>query len=376
MEGFSSNFDQIPEDIIMEIFSRLPVKSLLKLKSVCKFWYILIQTPTFITKHFSHKTNHAIPFIHLYFLDKKQLSFSNNEYPLFQDIYIHKSTSLKPVIGPLNGLFFVYNLDMNEMAIWNPATKEIKKIIIQSPPFYPYFKSYAHHFGFGIDPLSKDYKVIWIRDYWKEETFTRNKSAIISVYTLSTNSWKHFEDNTFWSSHIVMSYFGTYLDGFYYWQMITSEQQQHTQCINGGRKCDILAFDLTNEVFQVIKTPNLFNSNLGTLGLYDGFVSMFFHFVVQGKTCIEIWVMEKFGFWTKRLVIESNLIVKRPIGYGVNGEIFVETATSNLAMIDPTTQEIIKCIGPWENGYPLQVLVYKKSLVSIKKLSSGYLGKL
>nr|XP_009802030.1 PREDICTED: F-box protein At5g49610-like isoform X2 [Nicotiana sylvestris] len=37
MDGFSSNFDQFPEDIIMEIFSRLPVKSLLKLKSVCKY---------------------------------------------------------------------------------------------------------------------------------------------------------------------------------------------------------------------------------------------------------------------------------------------------------------------------------------------------
>ncbi|XP_009631792.1 putative F-box protein At3g16210 [Nicotiana tomentosiformis] len=375
MEGSFTNFDQLPEDIIMEIFSRLPVKSLLKLKSVCKYWYILIQTPIFITKHFCHKTNHAIPFIHLYFLDKKQLSLSTNEYPLFQDLYIHKSTSLKPVIGPLNGLFFVYNLDMNEMAIWNPATKEIKNIIIPSPSFYPYFRSYAHHFGFGIDPLSKDYKVVWIRDYWKEETFTRSKSAVVSVYTLSTDSWKHFEDNTFWSSHIVMSYFGTYLDGFYYWKMINSEQQ-HTQCINGRQNCEILAFDLTNEVFQVIQTPNLFNSNFGTLGLYDGFVSMFFHFLVQGKTCIEIWVMEKLGFWTKRLVIESHFIVKRPIGYGVNGEIFLETTTSNLAMIDPTTQEIIKCTGPWENGYPLQVLVYKNSLVSIKKLSSGDLGKI
>ncbi|KAF3617778.1 putative F-box/kelch-repeat protein-like [Capsicum annuum] len=87
-------------------------------------------------------------------------------------------------------------------------------------------------------------------------------------------------------------------------------------------------------------------------------------------TCIEIWVMEKFGFWTRKLVVESTLIVKRPIGYGVNGEIFVETTSSNLVMIDPRTQEIVKCIGPLENGYSLQVLVYKKSLVSIKKLST------
>ncbi|MCD7461338.1 hypothetical protein HAX54_045908 [Datura stramonium] len=216
-----------------------------------------------------------------------------------------------------------------------------------------------------MDPSSKDYKVVWIRDYfWKEETFTRSASAVVSVYSLSTDSWRHFEDNTFLSSHIIMSYFDSYLDGFYYWKKI-----------NGERRCEILAFDFRNEEFQVIQTPDVFNSNVGTLGLYDGSVSMLFHFLVQSKTCIEIWVMEKFGFWTKKLVLESTLIVKRPIGYGVNGEIFIETTSSNLAMIDPRTQEIVECLGPLGNGYSLQVLVYKKSLVSIKKLTTCSLTK-
>nr|XP_004246543.1 uncharacterized protein LOC101262845 [Solanum lycopersicum] len=517
MEIFFTSFDQLPEDVIMEILSILPVKSIMKLKSVCKYWYTLIQSPNFIIKHFFHKKNYEIPFVHLYFFDTNQLSISIDEYPLFQDFYLHKSTSLKPLIGPLNGLFFVHNLDKNEMSMWNPATKEIKKILVPSPPFCTcdrslccsdstkmlqcscqilhkcvlsessdtFFKSssntdlrlccldsskmllhpcwilqkfsvssggsdmhpsavlccsdssetllqscqilkicasssrgsdthssiflksktendfgvccsdspemlpntcrilqkyvssrdssmhpsiflkslrsYAHHFGFGMDPLSKDYKVVWIRDYfWKEETFTRSASAVVSVYTLSTDSWRHFEDNTFLSSHIIMSYFDSYLDGFYYWKKIDE-----------NRRCEILAFDFRNEEFQVIQTPDVFNSNLGTLGLYDGYVSMLFHYLVENKTCIEIWLMEKFGFWTKKLVIESNLILKRPIGYGVNGEIFVETKSSNLEMIDPRTQEIVECVGPiLGNGYSLQVLVYKKSLVSIKKLTT------
>ncbi|KAG5584078.1 hypothetical protein H5410_044512 [Solanum commersonii] len=563
MERFFTSFDQLPEDIIMEILSILPVKSILKLKSVCKYWYTLIQSPNFITKHFFHKKNYEIPFVHLYFFDTNQLSISIDEYPMLQDFYLHKSTSLKPLIGPLNGLFFVHNLDKNEMSMWNPATEEIKKISVPSPPLstcfsgiccsdsskilqhscqilqkctvsggsdtflksssdidlrlccsdsskvllhqcwflqkcsssggsdmhpstlccldspemllqscqilkkcafssrgsdthpsillksptnndfdvcysdsqemlphpcrilqkcaasrdssmhpstflkslsnndfgpscwdsteiLPYscrilqkctasgdsdmhpltflksLRSYAHHFGFGMDPLSKDYKVVWIRDYfWKEETFTRSASAVVSVYSLSTDSWRHFEDNTFLSSHIIMSYFDSYLDGFYYWKKIDEK-----------RRCEILAFDFRNEEFQVIQTPDVFNSNLGTLGLYDGYVSMLFHYLVESKTCIEIWVMEKFGFWTKKLVLESTLIVKRPIGYGVNGEIFVETKSSNLEMIDPRTQEIVECVGPiLGNGYSLQVLVYKKSLVSINKLTTCNLIK-
>ncbi|XP_055812253.1 uncharacterized protein LOC129882120 [Solanum dulcamara] len=569
MEGCFTSFDQLPEDIIMEILSILPVESILKLKSVCKYWYILIQSPNFIIKHFFHKNNYEIPFVHLYFFDTNQLSISIDEYPLLQDFYLHKSTSLKPVIGPLNGLFFVHNLDKNEMSMWNPVTEEIKNIIVPSLPFYPCFsglccsdsskmlhhsceilqkcivsggsdmhpsiflkspsnidfslccsdypkrlsylcpnlkkcvasggsdtqpstsccsvspemllhscqilqkcasfsfggfdmhpstflkspndndfrlcrrldslellphscqilqkcvasrdsdthpstflkspsnndfslscsdstkmlpyscrilqkcassggsdthpsifskslRSYSHHFGFGMDPLSKDYKVVWIRDlFWQEETFTRSASAVVSVYSLSTNSWRHFEDKTFLSSHIIMSYFDSYLDGFYYWKKLDDK-----------RRCEILVFDFRNEDFQVIQTPDVFNSNLGTLGLYDGSVSMLFHYLVQSKTCIEIWVMEKFGFWTKKLVLESTLIVKRPIGYGVNGEIFLETTSSNLAMIDPRTQEIVKCLGPiLGNGYSLQVLVYKKSLVSIKKLTTCNLTK-
>ncbi|XP_049360295.1 uncharacterized protein LOC125824990 [Solanum verrucosum] len=520
MERFFTRFDQLPEDIIMEILSILPVKSILKLKSVCKYWYTLIQSPNFIIKHFFHKKNYEIPFVHLYFFDTNQLSISIDEYPMLQDFYLHKSTSLKPLIGPLNGLFFVHNLDKNEMSMWNPATEEIKKISVPSPPlstcfsgiccsdsskmlqhscqilqkctvsggsdtflksssdidlrlccsdsskvllhpcwflqkcsasggsdmhpstlccldspemllqscqilkkyasssrgsdthpsiflksptnnnfdvccsdsqemlphpcrilqkcaasrdssmhpstFLKSLRSYAHHFGFGMDPLSKDYKVVWIRDYfWKEETFTRSASAVVSVYSLSTDSWRHFEDNTFLSSHIIMSYFDSYLDGFYYWKKIDEK-----------RRCEILAFDFRNEEFQVIQTPDVFNSNLGTLGLYDGYVSMLFHYLVESKTCIEIWVMEKFGFWTKKLVLESTLIVKRPIGYGVNGEIFVETKSSNLEMIDPRTQEIVECVGPiLGNGYSLQVLVYKKSLVSINKLTTCNLIK-
>ncbi|KAM3217754.1 hypothetical protein P3L10_027197 [Capsicum annuum] len=71
--------------------------------------------------------------------------------------------------------------------------------------------------------------------------------------------------------------------------------------------------------------------------------------------------MEKFGFWTKKLVVESTLIVKRPIGYGVNGEIFVETTSSNLLMIDPRTQEIVKCIGPLEMATLCKFLFTKRA---------------
>ncbi|KAL3586325.1 hypothetical protein D5086_013192 [Populus alba] len=41
----------LPEDVVIEILSRLPVKNLLQFKCVCKSWYATITSPNFISKH-------------------------------------------------------------------------------------------------------------------------------------------------------------------------------------------------------------------------------------------------------------------------------------------------------------------------------------
>ncbi|KAM3341381.1 hypothetical protein P3S68_029016 [Capsicum galapagoense] len=342
---------------------------------------------------------------------------SIDNYPLLQDFYLHKSTSLKPIIGPLN-----------EMAIWNPTTKEIKKIIVPSPPFCTYFSgpccsdspeklqhscqilqkcvvsrgsdmqtsavlkipsnndfrlccsdspemlphpcrilqncaasggSDMHRSTFMKSPGNNGFRLCcsdsseMLPHAYSLEMLS-HPCRILQKRVVAASGDSDMHPSTFLkSSRSYAHHFGFGMDPL----------SKDYKKIDSNRRCEILAFDFRNENFQVIQTPNVFNLNIGTLGLYDGYVSMLFH----SKTCIEIWVMEKIGFWTRKLVVES-LIIKRPIGYGVNGEIFVETTSSNLVMIDPRTQEIVKCIGPLENGYSLQVLVYKKSLVSIKKL--------
>ena len=40
-----------PEDVLMDIFARLPVKSLLQFRCVCKSWCNLMKDPIFVTKH-------------------------------------------------------------------------------------------------------------------------------------------------------------------------------------------------------------------------------------------------------------------------------------------------------------------------------------
>ncbi|KAF8396749.1 hypothetical protein HHK36_018379 [Tetracentron sinense] len=51
-EGF-----YIPEDVMVSILGRLPVKSLLRFKCVCKLWLSLISNPNFVESHLSYQNN-------------------------------------------------------------------------------------------------------------------------------------------------------------------------------------------------------------------------------------------------------------------------------------------------------------------------------
>lgn len=42
---------QAPDDVEVEILLRLPVKSILRFKSVCKRWYSLTGKPSFISRY-------------------------------------------------------------------------------------------------------------------------------------------------------------------------------------------------------------------------------------------------------------------------------------------------------------------------------------
>lgn len=52
----SSSWYLLPEDLVIDqILSRLPVKSLMRFKSVCKRWHSLPTNPSFIASHLKHR---------------------------------------------------------------------------------------------------------------------------------------------------------------------------------------------------------------------------------------------------------------------------------------------------------------------------------
>ncbi|XP_054776176.1 putative F-box protein At4g09190 isoform X2 [Prosopis cineraria] len=126
----------LPQDIIIEILKRLPVKSLIRFQSVCKLWKNLIQTPAFITNHLHHSAHNNPSLIlinswyppncpHVFLLDSKMEIVEVHKTPLS-----NSSRGDVKLVGSCNGLLCL-ELDYHDDAsfrfilLWNPASREI-----------------------------------------------------------------------------------------------------------------------------------------------------------------------------------------------------------------------------------------------------------
>ncbi|KAF5938243.1 hypothetical protein HYC85_025749 [Camellia sinensis] len=172
-----SNRDRnLPEDVVNEILSRLPVKSLLRFKCVCKYWYTLIKSLDFISKHFNQENNNVRLLVHYYIsdIDRYAIAFFLNETlvgipPLLENFdHLQIPDPMRHVVGPIDDIFLVYTYgysDGNRMALWNPAMREFRLFHVLEPIFPPNFHVVVNVVGFGLDPLTRDYKIIWIRNF-------------------------------------------------------------------------------------------------------------------------------------------------------------------------------------------------------------------
>ncbi|XP_058739592.1 F-box/kelch-repeat protein At3g23880-like [Vicia villosa] len=212
----------LPEELIIEVLSILPVKSILRFKCVCKPWESLISDPFFVQKHLhlSQKSNTHLALIlckpHVkticlyndrdsYYYDRDccVVPFSLNTLLLNPSITItilpqHRLRYKRcfRVIGSINGLLCLFNSrisfdgsdDRNTyFRLWNPATKKISQKFgsITHPNSHPYFgpdnKSNYLRFAFGYDNSTDTYKVV---------AFCPNE---VRIFSYGDNVWENIQ---------------------------------------------------------------------------------------------------------------------------------------------------------------------------------------
>ncbi|KAL4387594.1 hypothetical protein GQ457_09G013900 [Hibiscus cannabinus] len=245
MQGLSKTRSELPEMLVLEILSKLPVKSLTRFRCVCKPWSSSFQTPHFITKHLHNNNLNVL--LKRFCGDTRggvdclsQLStvkgrdFSEEEnihLPFFEICWY------APVFdGPCNGILCLHD-QHDEATLWNPSTREFKILpqsSVQRPPLVD--STRFGGIGFGYDSQTDNYKLVrFVVNYFEEDSDAGSmfdEMDQVELYSLTSDSWREI------SYPVVHPYgsppFNSYVNGFYYWQAI------------GDPGFLILSFDMVN----------------------------------------------------------------------------------------------------------------------------------
>ncbi|XP_074284063.1 F-box/kelch-repeat protein At3g23880-like [Silene latifolia] len=234
--------------IIDEILTRLPVKSILRFKSVSKQWYSTLSSSKFATFHLmKFPLFHPSAPVNTLFIE------SDNNFYLFSDdddddddqipckledklvkleVDFDVENNLN-LTGCCNGLVCLSQHKGEYFLLWNPATRKLHKYLSDG-----YLKSLGGYYiahGFGYASSDDDYKYVRILTRVLGRGLDSN---IIHIFSLAKNKWRKIEfDHVFFPYGKPML-----LDEKLYWVSLI----EHVGSV-------IVCFDLGIEKFDIIK---------------------------------------------------------------------------------------------------------------------------
>ncbi|XP_058725759.1 F-box/kelch-repeat protein At3g23880-like [Vicia villosa] len=296
------HYRSLPEDLIMDIFLRLPVRSLLQLKCVCKSWKTLISDSQFAKRHLQRLTiNPSITNLQIFFGSELGRIASLPLKPLLEK----PSESTKAVefsmeqyrfsiLGACNGLVCLLDTHQGYVTLWNPSTRFKSK---KSPSLNLLFNKWGVTcYGFGYDHVNDKYKVLL--DVQFDD---------VRLYTFGENSWTTIQN--FPCDPATPA--GKFVRGTLNWVIV--------RWVDGYSEIQttILSFDLVKEeTYSEILLPQNQKQNtcrcrnqIPQLGVLDNCLCLSF----DTETHLVVWLMKEYGIvesWTKLMMIPAEHLSK------------------------------------------------------------------
>lgn len=340
-----ADWNSLPEELLVEVLARLPVKRLLQYRSVCKAWLTLISSQSFVQRHLNQTAadpknetfiahtyqvkipNHKISLLRLDDLDNP----INLQHPFPSSV----SPAEMEVVGSCNGLLCLTN-PLGHICLWNPAMKRVKDIsdfairIVDSTG--------EVSVGFGFDGMTNDYKVV--RIVWTSRS--ENTPGRVEVYSLNRASWREIEVEV--NFELIHGCCRLIVKGNPYWTGLAHRWEVKKQFF--------VSFDVQNEVFSKIPWPDqCMNRNgrrqgYGTIMEFrDSFAVAVGKYVDGRITELSIWAMDDNidgeCSWTEKITVGPILGFSRILGCLKNGDLVGENSNERqLILYDPLTEEI------------------------------------
>ncbi|KAI8534295.1 hypothetical protein RHMOL_Rhmol10G0079200 [Rhododendron molle] len=255
--------DYVPRETLINILTRLPAKTLLRFRCICKSWLSLLSSPDFTSAHL--RTAAAKPPVLLlrgYSLTgltpryKELYSLRSDDADFTSLLDLHcpfktRAVNFFRVVGSCNGLICLSDDLLGytyTVILWNPAIRRYLTLPMPNICFEDY-GPYMFSLGFGFDPKTNDHKVVRIVYL---EGSGRVKGWVVppkvEVYALSTGVWKTIKGSKI-GYHMVEVF----------WSRAFANCGVHWTAYSGGKStgyCNVvLVFDMGSEVFREVKLP-------------------------------------------------------------------------------------------------------------------------
>uniref|UniRef100_A0A5B7BYL5 Putative F-box protein CPR30-like n=1 Tax=Davidia involucrata TaxID=16924 RepID=A0A5B7BYL5_DAVIN len=377
----------LPQDIIADIFSRLPVKYLLRFSCASKQSHLLISDPQFIKTQLNRTNeiegqdiNHRLRYGVLGFgglpgsLSLSSVNYEASDHSSTE--LTHPSTNSRfypEILGSCNGLLLV-GLGGHTLVLWNPSIRKSDRI---SCSYHKYYEDRFRLYGLGYDSSINQYKVVsavapirrhrygFVDDHHGGMRTTRLHRTKVAVFNFkSTSSSRRVQEVPY---KIASNAMAAVVNGAPHWVVS-----------RGGEDDDyvIVYFDFVEEKLKEVPKPRWLDditSKLFDLGVLKGCLCAVINDGVKGNS--EVWVMKDYGMkesWTELIVIPSDCRWSRdkpfgfgrlvPLGLKKNGEFLMVADRARLIVYNPrknTMEDIMLTQNDRFHGAP-----YVESLVS------------
>ncbi|GAU13819.1 hypothetical protein TSUD_261460 [Trifolium subterraneum] len=363
----------LPKEMIFQILVRLPVKSLIKFKCVCKFWFFIISSDTdFANTQFqltaSTHTQRVLLMttistprtrsVDLEALDDTK-AFTSHKYPASL-LKTSDLLSLVEMKGSCRGFILFICYSNLSLYVWNPSTGVNKQIPLS--PLCLENKVEEYFYGFGYDPLTDDYLIVSLS--------SDINSSYLEFFSFRANMYKQIDEGT---QICYLSYNdgaddacepGLLFNGSIHWFAYRPDLKNDV----------IVAFDLMERKLLDMHLPDQFDDHTFRsrgLWVFQEFLSLWTMDYGNYDT-LEIWVMKEYKLhssWTKThvLPIIDDIPFKYifPLTSTKSGDIVATDGVMTFVKYNDEGQVLWHCDFYNPHGSGTQVVMYTESLLSL-----------
>jgi F-box interacting protein len=374
----------LPEEMMTELFLRLPVKSILRFRPVCRSWNAVLSSNEFCCLHMVRAESKPVP-PNLIFtsptagFDATAVYSSSSSGPddglLFTLDGVHGGDFIHMTPAPCRGLTLLHDPFAPAYYVFNASTRAVTWL----PPCHNALCVTA---GLGFDARTKKYKVVrlFLGDFGDKQHIK------CEIYTLGSDLgdfWKPPAAGVPFrfcrAAHATISHarrdkvLPVFANGFLHWLILPSFVVERPRAA-------ILSFSVTDEIFAWVQSPPFEVSGVHLVEL-AGHLCMVRDLRHVGV--LEIWKLNDYGSggWSLKHridllqhVIEPEIVVIGSVGNcGSSKRIVIVTSKRKVIVYDPVshTVETATAIRETHSSYQAEKLalttvsLFQESLVPV-----------